>query len=367
MQQAQKVRRYAVPLLAATVLVAAACSPRPPTRFQPTDSSGPFSELELTRGDGVPAALADPDILKVGDTWFLYGTSSESGFEAWSSADLRSWTYEGFVWRPTPGSWNDRGAYWAPDLFESPNGIFMYYTAGNKIGVARATSPLGPFVEVLDHPLIGSGHGGVGDGRFWGSAADPVPLLDSDENAIDAFLFEASDGSLTLYFSSYPVLGVAVMAAIPMVDETTPAPGPATVVLGAEVTSWELFIREAPWVTERNGVYHLTYSGAGADTTCYAIGEATATNPLGPFTRSGTAPLLHDDPAVGFYGPGHHTIAEAPDGGMVMFFHTKDDFEAGYERHVRWAPVSVDSSGHLRVIGGAPGSSTVGTSSCALG
>ncbi len=225
----------------------AACSPHPPTRFQPLGSSAAFSELHLTRSDGIPIGIADPDILKVGDTWYLYATTNtEAGFEAWSSDDLITWDYEGFVWTPTPGSWNDNGAYWAPDLYASPNGVFLYYTAGNKIGVARAESPLGPFVEVFDHPLVGSGYGGVGDGHYWGSADAPVPLLDSDENAIDAFLFEASDGSLTLYFSMYPVLGIAVLAAVPMIDEITPAPGPATVVLEANVFSWELFIREAP-------------------------------------------------------------------------------------------------------------------------
>lgn len=351
-----------------TVLAAVACSAHPPTRFQPLEGTSPFSELHLTDSDGVPAGLADPEVLKVDDTWYLYGTTNtEVGFEAWSSDDLRSWTYEGFVWTPTPGSWNDRGAYWAPDLHAGEDGFFMYYTAGNKIGVARSDSPLGPFVEVSDHPLIGSGHGGVGDGRYWGSATDPVPLLDSDENAIDAFLFKASDGSLTLYFSSYPVLGIAVIAAIPMIDETTPAPGKATVVLDANVDSWELFIREAPWVTEHHGVFHLTYSGAGANTTCYAIGEATATSPLGPFSRSAPAPVLHDDPAVGFYGPGHHSFTEGPNGELVMFFHTKDHYETGYARHVRWAPVSLDDSGYLRIDGAVPGASTTGTSSCAFG
>ncbi len=361
-------RRPAGTMLAVLILVLAACSPHPPTRFQPPVGDEAFSELQLTRGDGALIGVADPEVLRVGDTWYLYATTStESGFEAWSSDDLRSWTYQGFVWEPTPGSWNDHGGYWAPDLHASPNGIFMYYTAGNRIGVARADSPLGPFLEVLDHPLVGSGYGGVGDGNYWGSPTDPVPLLDSDEHAIDAFLFEASDGSLTMYFSTYPVLGVAVMAAIPMVDETTPAPGPATIVLDAKVASWELFIREAPWVTEQDGVFHLTYSGAGADTTCYSIGEATATNPLGPFTRTGPAPILHDDPSVGFYGPGHHSLTDGPDGEQIMFFHTKDDYESGYARHVRWAPVSTDSSGNLRIDGAAPGTSTTGTSSCAFG
>ncbi len=196
-------------MLMVAVLVAAGCSPapspHPPTRFQPSDDTAAFSELQLTRGDGVPIGVADPDILKVGDSWYLYATTStEDGFEAWSSDDLFSWTYEGFVWTPTPGSWNDHGAYWAPDLYQSANGIYLYYTAGNKIGVARADTPLGPFVEVLDHPLIGNGYGGVGDGQFWGTPTDPIPLLDSDEHAIDAFLFEASDGSLTLYFSAVP-------------------------------------------------------------------------------------------------------------------------------------------------------------------
>ncbi len=327
--------------------VLAACTPPPPSRYQPDDPSDPYGELVLTRPGEGPIGAADPDVMRVGDTWYLYATTTDAGFEAWSSTDLRTWVYEGLVWTPTAGSWNDHGSYWAPDLHQSDAGFFLYYTAGEHIGVARADSPLGPFEEVLDHPLIGGGNGGVGDGTYWGTPTEPVPILDSDETAIDAFLFEAADGSMTLYFSSYPVLGIAVMSAIPMLDETTPAPGPATVVLEAEVASWELFIREAPVVYEHDGLIHLSYSGMGADTTCYSLGEATADNPLGPFVRKPTNPILHADPVIGFYGPGHHSIVEGPDGGLIMFFHTKNDYQPGYERRVRWAPVSIDANGEL--------------------
>ena len=323
----------------------------------------PYEVIDLARpGDGL-IDVADPHVIKVGDTWFLYGTSSGAGLEVWSSTDLASWAYGGLVWQPTPASWNDNGSFWAPDVVETPDGYYLYYTASGRIGVARSASPLGPFVDLLDHPLVGGGYGGVGDGVYVGTPSSPDPLLDLDEHAIDAFLLRASDGSLTLYFSnSEPV---PVISALRMADYSTPLDAAPTVLVEAQVNGWEGVVREGPWVVEHGGMFHLMYSGNMANTTCYGVGDALGPTPLGPFTRRADNPILHDDPAVGFYGPGHHSIVEGATGDLLMFFHTKNEYAVGWPRRVRYAPVSFDQAGQLRFDVAPPGDSSPGHSSCA--
>ena len=100
-------------------------------------------------------AAADPSVIRVNDTYYLYPTSSWDRIECWSSEDFGSWTYEGAVWGPADeGSWNDQGL-WAPDVLPYEGHYYLYYTANQRIGVAVADSPTGPFEDVYDHPFIG--------------------------------------------------------------------------------------------------------------------------------------------------------------------------------------------------------------------
>lgn len=331
--------------------------------YRPPVVPGPYAELELDRGDGRPVALADPDVVLHDGRWYLYGTTSTEGFEAWSSADLATWRYEGLVWRPRPGAWNDVASFWAPGLHRDDDGSYlMYYTAGQRIGVARGPSPVGPFIDLIDQPLVGGGFGGVGDGNYIETGNfDTDTFLNLDEHAIDAFVLDASDGARYLYFSTSIPFGPANIAVHRLVDDAVLAPGPPTRVLPEQVFGWEGVVREAPWVEERNGRFHLTYSGSPFFTTCYAVGEAVADNPMGPFVRTAAGPLLHDDPAIGFRGPGHHAIAPAPDGGDdLIFFHT---LRSTGERQTRWAPVTRNPNGNLQLVD-PPGRVGAGRSSC---
>lgn len=329
----------------------------------------PHVELALTRPGGDAVLLADPAVIKVEDTWYLYGTSHPHGFEVWTSTDLATWSYGGLVWERTPGSWHDRDyGYWAPHVHVSAEGYWLYYTANQRVGVARADSPLGPFVDVLDHPLVGNGYGGVGDGILTGG--DSI-LADLEEKSIDAFLLERADGSLYLYVlvnqppaPPLPPFPVPSIAVLPMADYVTPAAARPTVVLDVLPGSWESIVREAPWVVENDGVVHLMYSGNDYQTTCYAVGIATGTDPLGPFTRRTDNPVLHDDPAVGFWGPGHHAVVEGAHDDLLIFYHTKVSGSRGVERRVRYAPVSFDDDGNFRFDVPPPGDSAPGFNSC---
>lgn len=348
------------PLLAVAVLAALALGITVATPMHPSGAADPppsFARLDLRRAGGEPVHLADPDVLHVDGAWYLYGTSGDRGFEVWRSDDLITWVYGGVVWTPTPGSWSAPNSwFWAPDLYAAPDGtVWLYYTANQRIGLARADSPLGPFVDVFDHPLVGDGHGGVGDGVH---EATPSIIADLDDKAIDANLFEASDGRLYLYFSRYTFgrhLPISEIAVLPMADPTTPASATPSTVLGwdGHLDSWEWLIREAPFAVEHDGVVHLMYSGNIATSTCYAVGDATSTDPLGPFTRRTDNPMLKADPSAGFFGPGHNGVTDGPDGGLLAFFHVNDEEAPGGSRSTGWSPLTFDPDGAITIH--APG------------
>lgn len=178
--------------------------------------------------------LADPCVIKVGDTWYLYATEPGPGHTAWASTDLITWENRGEAWLPTPDNWNVRGQAWAPHVRVADDGYYLYYTADKQIGVAVSDSPEGPFEEVYEHPFVGGGHGGIGDGVFEYRGTS-TPDFDFEEYSIDAFVLEASDGSLTFYATMYNPLSHLI--AMPMEDLVTVVPDEMVVITKPDVNS----------------------------------------------------------------------------------------------------------------------------------
>jgi len=331
-------RQTAVAIASALLAVTAAgCAP-----YEPAVRTDPYASITLQRDDGTIADMADPDVVKFGDRWYMYGTTLRNGFEVWSSSDMSTWRYDGFAWRPVPGAWNSRGEFWAPDVSRDDDGTFlMYYTANSgQIGVARATSPAGPFTDILDGPLLSGG--------------------------IDAYPFRASNGDRYLYFSGGgPGVndGATSIRAVRLADDAVLAGEPQTVLFGE--AKWEANVREGPWVREVNGRFYLSYSGHSTFLFCYAIGEGVADNPMGPFTRLSPNPFLHGNPLIGFFGPGHHSITTGPDGKPVIFFHTTMGLiplGEGRARPPRAAPIAYTPDGAIELID--PPIGTTGPSPC---
>lgn len=288
-------------------------------------------------------SLADPHVIKVDDTWYLYGTHSQTGFEVWSSSDLSIWVEGPTVWSPTL-PWQTRAdqcGMWAPHVQSTADGYYLYYTANCRIGVAHSKSPLGPFEEVHQVPLVGNGQGGIGDGEL----ADD-PLYDWDDMAIDAFLLQNSQGALLLYFTALSPL--SELYGVPMSDFVT-LQGAPTKLLAAEVQSWEGLIREGAWVIERGGKYHLMYSGNQYDTVDYGVGVASSLSPLGPFVRDERNPILKSNLATEIFGPGHHSVVAGANNDLILFYHTKVESTRGDARLVRYGPLWFDAAGTLQV------------------
>ena len=134
----------------------------------------------------------------------------------------------------------------------------------------------------------------------------------------------------------------------PMDDPVTLG-GPGDVVIMANPLTWELLVNEGPWIVKHDGVYYLIYSGNDYRLNGYALGYATADDPLGPFEKYPRNPFLKMDEDYDFWGPGHNSVVEGPDGHLWTFYHTKTSPEYAAGRRIRKNRIAFTDDGQLYV------------------
>jgi len=278
---------------------------------------------------------ADPDVILVNGTYYLYPTTHGRGYDAWTSTDLVNWKFRGPVFTAPYG-----GA-WAPDVFHNKRGnrrFYLYYTVsgpdspphgpfGKRIGVAVSDSPLGPFE---DKKVLATG-------------------------AIDAHMFQDDDGRYYLYYAQ--IEGGFKILVQRMADPLTKMSGRdgEPIELLHPTGGWETAsgeVTEGPFMLKHNGTYYLMYSGSGADTPNYAVGYATSKSPTGPFNRFAGNPIAHrgKSPGAGgaeIFGPGHHCVVTGPDGKLWMIYHQKYEERRSYDRFIALDPIWFDDKGQL--------------------
>ena len=267
--------------------------------------------------------MADPHVIRVDGRYYLYATTHTKGYDVYVSDDLVHWQNKGLAFD------DPRGGVWAPDVFHNQRGdgkFCLYYTdsmqgakpsgLNKQIGVAVADNPLGPFT---DKAVLAT-------------------------NAIDAHLFKDDDGKFYLYYVDL-FRGFKIRAQ-PMRDPLTKQGGTTIVIRPTE--AWEKVsgeVTEGPFMLKRAGVYYLMYSGTGADSPNYGIGYATATSPLGPFTKFAGNPIAHRGGKV--LGPGHHCVIEGPDRKLWLAYHQKWGEEKSFHRFLAIDPLWFDDQGVL--------------------
>jgi len=274
---------------------------------------------------------ADPTVLRYEGQYYLYPTTDSRGYDVFVSTDLVHWERK-------PKCYTDaRGGVWAPDVFHHAHGdgkVYLYYTTDDPTGAGARPFPKLVGVAVANHPL--------------GPFVDQGVLV---KGAIDAHLFRDDDGALYLYYVMLP--GGFRILVQPMADPLTPKGEAREVIRPAE--PWEKrdgHVTEGPWMLKRKGLYYLMYSGSGAMGPDYGIGYATATSPLGPFTKYAGNPIAKR--GDGIFGPGHHCTAEGPDGRLWLVYHQKNTEKIDWDRFLALDPLWFDDQGviHTRLSRG---------------
>ncbi|WP_260439934.1 glycoside hydrolase family 43 protein [Humibacillus xanthopallidus] len=259
-----------------------------------------------------PSNFPDPQILPDGDGWVAIATNGNGmNVQTLVSDDLTSWT-QGSDAMPELASWTTPGKVWAPEVHRFGDRWVMYYTTTAPdpsiqcIGLAVADDPKGPYRDTGSTPLV----------------------CEQDQGgSIDASPFVAADGTAYLYWKNDGnAVGVDTWISVQRLSaDGMRLEGEAKRLIRQDLP-WEGHLVEAPFVWERDGVFHLFYSANDYGSDRYAVGHATASSPTGPFTKDAEPVLTSTDVAA---GPGHCALFDK-DGRVLMVYHA-------------WAPDAVGS------------------------
>jgi beta-xylosidase len=340
---------------------------------------------KATYTNPLAVAFGDPYVLHTkGDNYYMYGTggTADKGFAAYSSTDLVNWKDEGQVyfhdnkngWSDPTASWE--GAYWAPEVYARNGKYYMFYSAQWKenptkerenfrIGVAVADKPTGPFTDIQNRPIFDPGY----------------PIIDAN------VLFD--NGKAYLYYSrccyKHPVESeVATWAkdkgwfkeieeswvyGVELKPDFTGVIGEPVLLLrppvsrkdkqaeweSRSVTSKEVNRRwtEGSTIFRKGDTYYMMYSANYFGGKNYAVGYATSTSPLGPFTKAANNPVLEKNVEKGgkVTGTGHNSVTYSPDGKEMFCVYHGRTATTGDQRVVFIDRMKILPNGQLVVNG----------------
>ncbi len=261
-------------------------------------SSGNKSKEEPKEPEVVTTKVffGDPFIMLYDDVYYAYGTASADGIEVYTSDDLLTWQApKGRLALDKKNVWADKW-FWAPEVYHVNGKFYMYYSADEHICVATSDSPLGPFSQVEQKPMI------------------------ADEKCIDNSLFIDDDGKPYLFFDRFND-GLNIWVA--ELEDNLLNIKKETMQKCINVSQeWEEVwprVNEGAFVLKHNGTYYMTYSANSYESPFYGIGVATATNVKGPWTKYDKNPIYQK---VGdLVGIGHSAMFTGKDGKLRIVFH----------------------------------------------
>ena len=288
----------------------------------------------------LPGWYADPEAHVFNGQYWIFPTYSapygeQTFMDAFSSTDLVTWTKHAHVLDTANVKWARR-ALWAPSVVQNNGWFYLFFGANDiqndqqhgGIGVARARSPEGPFVDVLGKPLIDRFHNG----------AQPI----------DQMVFQDTDGSWYIVYGGWRHCNIAKLnsdftGVVPFADGST----------FKEITPNGYV--EGAYMLVKDGKYYFMWSEGGWTGPNYAVAYAVGTSPFGPFERVGK--ILSQDSTVAT-GAGHHSVLHAPGSSKwYIVYHRRPLGETDrnhrvvsidaltFDAHGMIAPVSITTTG----------------------
>lgn len=337
--------------------------------------------------------VADPCVVYVDDendadygTYYLYGTTGNTGFFCWKSDDLVNWEGVGYalLYRDltTPEGKAVSVDSWAPEVIYDGDADkwYMFFSSTPKDSsnsyipyIAEGDSPAGPFT-LVDHidsytatdgtPLKDIENIETDNSYYYQRymTFDPYQMSQAMENlglgdmdatsdvlrAIDFHPYvDSATGDKYLYFNTS--VNSYIMG-IKMKSWTEPEYGTLTIIAkpGYSTPSaaekdvpneMNTSVNEAAWITEHNGKYYLTYSTNSYKDKTYQVCQAVADSPLGEFrklTEKEGGILLSADAALrdDVSGTGHSSIINAGGQYYIVYHKHNSVSEGGSSRHV---------------------------------
>ncbi len=242
--------------------------------------------------------VADPSIIRIGQTYYATGTSSEWAphYPIFASTDLVNWKQTGHVLTDRP-EWA-KSSFWAPEWFYHKGKVYVYYTARKRsdniscIGVAVADSPNGKF-------------------------EDYGPVVEFGKEAIDAALLE-DDGKLYISWKAYGLDDRPIeLLACQLTDDGLRLKGKPFTLLRDENRQG----MEGQYWFKKEGYYYILYAirGCCGPRSDYAVSVARSKKLEGPYENYSMNPILHGGKEI--LSIGHGTLTTTPDGRMYYLCH----------------------------------------------
>ncbi|KAH9907255.1 family 43 glycoside hydrolase [Xylariomycetidae sp. FL2044] len=301
--------RWALPCLLLVAVAASETLAIPATTWTASTDLGVNTTVQTGITNPIdPTWYADPDASKFGDTFWIYATVSDpyenqAQFDALESKDLVTWTKHIAVFSRVQSYWA-KSAFWAPAVTERHGLYYFYYTANNPvadpngvagIGVARASTPGGPFHDVRSTPIV--------QGQIAGG------------NAMDPSVFVDDDGTYYLIWGGTRAFIQPLARNMIALDRWRDgSAGPR------DITPSAGFV-EAAYMIKRRGTYYLSWSEGSYGDASYSVAYAMAGSITGPFVRIGK--ILQSDGVLA-EGPGSHSILRV----------ARDDYRIVYHRRI---------------------------------
>lgn len=276
-----------------------------------------FVVTDIVAQNNVPCQkvrLADPFILLYNGMYYAYGTHAADGIEVYTSKDLRSWDKSKTLALHKNDSFGEKW-FWAPEVYHVNGKFYMYYSADEHICVATSDSPLGPFRQMVQKPML------------------------EEEKAIDNSLFVDDDGKAYLFFVRFND-GNNVWVAELENDLMTLKKETMHHCISVSQPWEEVWprVNEGPFVIKHKGVYYMTYSANSYESPFYGVGCATATEITGDWTKYPDNPLLqnHD----GLQGVGHSAIFRDKRKNLRIVFHAHHSVTSIHPREMYIGSIS---------------------------
>jgi beta-xylosidase len=311
-QAATQVSATQVPASPAAALTAGVDATAAPAASA-TPNATPTLGVGMFANPVINQDFPDPDILKVGDTYYAYATGNfdaKISVQTARSQNLVHWEQLSDA-MPTFPAWaeHDHGLVWAPEVTTSADGktFLLYFTArvaGTSrqcIGLATSTKPEGPFDSPDEQPIICQTN--------QGGSIDASSFVDDDGTR---YLLWKNDGNCCGQETYIYIQKIS--------NDGRILEGQPTQLIQSD-QSWEGALVEAPTLWKHAGKCYLFYSANNYNTPNYAIGYAVADSPLGPYQKA-KRPLVASSIKDAVVGPGGQDIVLDPEGDMWMLYHS---------------------------------------------
>lgn len=265
--------------------------------------------------------IGDPYVLKYNNKYYLYATSSGIGFKVWQSDNMVEWKEICLALNRNDiaNQWGS-GNFWAPEVKYLNNKFYMTYSAiGDngkmKIRIATSDNPIGPFTN-WSPPFFN-------DDSF--SYIDGDLLIDGDK----VYLYYVKDCSENVINGKH----ISQIHVVELSSDLKNTVGSPTLILTPSQSreglggDWQW--NEGPFAMKHDGIYYLMYSANVYSSIDYSIGYATATSPMGTWTKYENNPVLKKDINLKVSGPGHNCVTTSlDDKEFFIVYHTHTYFDA---------------------------------------